>query len=111
MWIPFSRVELKSIPQTVSNNNNYALLLNKSNLFNATFFSNTSEISLKFKCTLTCASKPLSALFYVALVYSLAVIASYYTYRIRHFHKYFRQTCAFLTLLLYLAICRAAAST
>ena len=97
LWIPFSRVALKPIPQLVGSNNLSALMFNNNSLLNTIY----SEIATTSKCTPTCVfSEPLSAFFYVVIVHALAAVASYYTYRIRRFHKYFRQTRVLTFLLL-----------
>lgn len=102
LWIPFSRVELKLIQQLVGSNNSSALVFsNNNNLLNIIYFSNYSEIATTSKCTPTCVFyEPLSAFFYVVIVHALAAFASFYTYRIRRFHTYFRQTRVLTFLLL-----------
>ena len=107
LFIPLTTVELKQVSSPIIATLSIKLIPSDSSstaasdtfiqsLNSTTAFSNDSlpaQSSYSF-CTRACSfsAVPLSALYYSVFVLVLAALAIYYTFRIRGFHKYFRQT-------------------
>ena len=112
LFIPLTTVELKQVSSPIIATLSTRLIPSDSaasdtliqSINSTTAFSNDSlppQISYSL-CTRACAfsAVPLSALYYSVFVLVLAALAIYYTFRIRRFHKYFRQTRVLALLLM-----------
>ena len=110
MYIPLTTVEIKQVSSSIvgSLSTSHILLNSSSPSASDTWTRRSHSLNLTAEfsndslhpqgsysvCTGSCvySEVPLSALYYSVFVLVLAAFAIYYTFCIRRFHKYFRQT-------------------